>query len=85
MTKLLEKAFAEAGITPYWKILSSSPLLMVKLGLVAILIVLIALIGVAAKKAKQGDLTQLKKMSNMGKMTLLIGVAIVIVAVGFFK
>jgi hypothetical protein len=72
-------------ITPYWKILSSAPLLMIKLGLVAILILLISLIGVAARKARQGDLSQLKKMSNMGKMTLLIGVAIVVVAVVFFK
>ena len=62
------------------------PLLIVKLSLVAVLIVLISLIGAAAKKAKQGDAeTQLKKMETLGKLTLLVGIAIVIVAVKVFK
>jgi uncharacterized membrane protein len=72
-------------ITPYWKVLSSMPLLMTKLSLVVILIVLISLIGVAAKKAKNGDAAaQLKKMETLGKLTLLVGLAIVVVAVKTF-
>ncbi|HEX7905113.1 MAG TPA: hypothetical protein VF487_14675 [Chitinophagaceae bacterium] len=72
-------------ITPYWKVLSSMPLLIVKLSLVGILIVLITLIGIAARKAKNGDaVVQLKKMETLGKLTLLVGLAIVIVAVNIF-
>lgn len=72
-------------ITPYWKILPSSPLLIIKLSLVAILIVLIGLISIATKKAKKGDAErQLKKMKLLGKLTLIVGLAIVIVAVNFF-
>lgn len=72
-------------ITPYWKTLSSTPLLMLKLVLVAILVVLIALIGVYTRKAKTGDAeNQLKKMAQFGKLTLLIGLTIVILAVYIF-
>jgi uncharacterized membrane protein len=72
-------------ITPYWKSLSSLPLLMVKLALVLVLIVLITLISIAGKKAKQGDAqNQFKKMEILGKLTLIVGLAIVIVAVIVF-
>jgi uncharacterized membrane protein len=72
-------------ITPYWKVLPSTPLLIVKLSLVLILIVLIALINIAGKKAKNGDaVRQFKRMKNMGKLTLLITIGIVIVAVNIF-
>jgi uncharacterized membrane protein len=72
-------------ITPYWKVLTSTPLLMVKLSLVLVLIVLIAMINIAGKKAMNGDAErQFKKMKTMGKLTLLISVGIVIVAVNIF-
>lgn len=72
-------------ITPYWKIVPSSPLLILKLLLVAILVVLLILISLSAKQAKKGDAErQLKKMETLGKMTLITGVAIVIVAVYIF-
>jgi uncharacterized membrane protein len=72
-------------ITPYWKTLSSMPLLVTKLALVAILIVLIGLISIAGKKAKNGDAErQFKKMATLGKLTLITGIAIVIVAVCVF-
>ncbi len=72
-------------ITPYWKILSDMPLLMIKLALVLVLIVLIALINIAAKKAKQGDAeNQFKKLQVLGKLTLITGLAILIVAVNVF-
>lgn len=72
-------------ITPYWKIVPSSPLLILKLLLVAILVVLLILISISAKQAKKGDAErQLKKMETLGKMTLITGLAIVIVAVYIF-
>jgi uncharacterized membrane protein len=74
-----------ALITPYWKMLSSMPLLIIKLSLVAILILLITLIAIATKKAKQGDAAvQLKKMEPLGKMTLLVALAIIVLAVNIF-
>lgn len=72
-------------ITPYWKTLPSNPLLMLKLALVAILIILIALINWRAKKAHIGDPEfHLERMEKMGKITLLIGLAIVVIAVSIF-
>ena len=72
-------------ITPYWPVLTSLPLLVVKLILVLALVVLIILIEVRSKKAQKGDaVAQLKKMESLGKMTLIIGIIIVIVAVNVF-
>ena len=72
-------------ITPYWKILPSSPLLILKLVLVIILVLLIILINISSGKAKKADAAgQLKKMEQFGKMTLLIGLVIVILAVNIF-
>lgn len=72
-------------ITPYWRVLSSYPWLIVKLSLVAILTVLIVLISIAARKAKNGDEErQLAIMKKLGQMTLPIGIAIVIIAVKVF-
>jgi uncharacterized membrane protein len=72
-------------ITPYWKVLTSTPLLMVKLALVLILIVLITMINIAGKKAMNGDAERhFKKMKTMGKLTLIISLGIVIVAVNIF-
>jgi uncharacterized membrane protein len=72
-------------ITPYWSVLPSSPLLIFKLVLVVILVVLIFLINLATKKARNGDPEdQLKKMEQLGKMTLITGLAIVILAIYIF-
>lgn len=72
-------------ITPYWSILLSSPLLILKLVLVVVLVVLITLISSAAKKAKAGDAdVQFKKIGQIGKITLVIGLVIVIIAVYIF-
>lgn len=72
-------------ITPFWSVLTSMPLLMTKLALVAILIMLIIMINMLAKKARIGDAeTHLKKMATFGKMTLLVSLAIVILAVYVF-
>ncbi|HTE32222.1 MAG TPA: hypothetical protein VK666_17700 [Chryseolinea sp.] len=72
-------------ITPYWNVLPSLPLLILKLALVVILVVLIAMINLSTKKAEKGDPeVQLKKMEQLGKMTLLIGSIIVVLAVYIF-
>ena len=72
-------------ITPYWGILPRSPLLMLKLVLVVVLVILIALINLSSRKAKKGDAEgQLKKMAKLGKMTLVLGVGIVILAIYIF-
>lgn len=72
-------------ITPYWSVLTSMPLLIVKLSLVFILILLIIGISVATKKARAGNTeAHLKKMETMGKLTLFISIAIVIIAVYIF-
>lgn len=72
-------------ITPYWNILLSLPLLILKLVLVMVLVVLITMINLSSKKAMKGDADgQLKKMESLGKMTLIIGVVIVILAVYIF-
>lgn len=72
-------------ITPFWSVLTTMPLLMAKLALVAILIVLIVMINMMAKKARSGDAeAQLRKMGMIGRMTLIIALTIVILAVNVF-
>ncbi len=72
-------------ITPYWSALSSIPLLILKLILVLILVVLITLIGFSTKKIKQGEgETEFKKMEIFGKLTMMIGLLIVVLAVYIF-
>ena len=72
-------------ITPYWKTLPSNPLLILKLILVSILIGLITLINIASKKAKGGDAeVQFKKMGSLGKLTLMTGLVILVLAVAIF-
>ncbi len=72
-------------ITPYWQILGSTPLLIVKLVLVLVLGALIGIISSKAKKAKAGDTAMhLKKIEPLGKLTLLTAVAIVVLAVYIF-
>jgi uncharacterized membrane protein len=72
-------------ITPYWSVLTSMPLLMAKLALVVVLIGLIIAINMLVKKARSGDAAvELKKMATLGKMTLIIALTIVILAVCVF-
>jgi uncharacterized membrane protein len=72
-------------ITPYWSMLPDSPLLILKLVLVAILTVLLLLIGQLTKRAHVGNAReQLDKMEKLGKITLIIGLAILILAVYIF-
>lgn len=72
-------------MTPYWRALSSTPLLMAKLILVLVLAAMIGIVSVHARKAKQGQAEiHLKKIENLGKITMLVGLAIVILAVLVF-
>lgn len=72
-------------ITPYWSVLTSMPLLIAKLTLVVILIALIIAINMLVKKARTGDAaTELKKMEKLGKMTLILALVIVVLAVSVF-
>ncbi|MCE7038843.1 hypothetical protein [Dyadobacter sp. CY312] len=53
-------------ITPYWAILPTTPLLILKLVLVVVLTVLIALIGILTRKARTANADQeLKKMESL--------------------
>lgn len=72
-------------ILPYWPSIGENPLLIIKLVLVAFLIVLITLISRGTQKAYQRNAEQqLKKIEPLGKLTLLVGLAILIVAVNVF-
>ena len=73
-------------ITPYWKVITSMPMLIVKLCLVALLITLISIITVGGRRArKTGSPEELKKIIPIGKTTFIIGIAIVIIAVYVFR
>lgn len=72
-------------ITPYWSTLPSNPWLIVKLALVITLLTVITLISIAARKAQKGDAeAQFKKIQTLGKISLLVGLSIVMVAVSVF-
>lgn len=73
-------------IIPFWPSITSFPLLIFKLVLVFILVILILLIDRETKKAYKTDSEKgLKRVEYMGKLTLLISITIVIVAVNFFR
>jgi len=72
-------------MTPYWKILATSPLIIAKLVLVLALGAFLGILGSAAKKAKKSDAeTHLKKIKTLGKLALLTGLAIIVLAVYIF-
>lgn len=73
-------------MTPYWAVLSITPLLIIKLLLVAILIVIIGILSVAGRKAKNIDYEKhMKTISVFGKVSLLLAALIVVVAVYIFR
>ncbi len=72
-------------ITPFWKILPTTPLLIAKLILVVLLSVLVLANAVAMKKAKNGDLAnQRNKIQMLGRISLITVLTIVILAVLVF-
>ncbi len=72
-------------MTPFWKTLPDMPLLIIKLGLVAVLIGLITVMSFAMKKAKNGDLVaQQKTIPTLGRIALLTVLIILTLAVFIF-
>lgn len=72
-------------MTPYWKMLSFMPLLIVKLVLVLVLAGLIGFLGATGKKAKkENNLALLSKIDLLTKLSFAISMVIVILAVLVF-
>jgi len=72
-------------IIPYSPTLLSNPLLIIKLLLVAVLVILLILIHNGIRKAQKSDAEKnLKRIEPLGKLTLVIGITIVIIAVNIF-
>ncbi len=73
-------------MTPYWSILASSPLLIAKLVLVLVLVGLIAIISTVGAKARKGDAAAYsRKLGLLGRVSMLTSIAIVVLAVYFFR
>lgn len=73
-------------IIPYWPVILTLPLLIAKLVLFVVLVVLIILINLGARNNYQNqDLATLKRIELLGKISMVIGVAIVILAVNVFN
>ena len=69
-------------MTPFWMTLNARPLLIVKLLLVLVLAISIIVTSVYAKRAKKGNTeSNLKKIATLGKVSLLSGIGIVLLAV----
>lgn len=69
-------------MNPYWSNLTYIPLLLAKLILVAVLAIVIGIIASLAKKAKKGNAEMhLKKLEIFSKISFILGIAIVILAV----
>ena len=72
-------------ITPFWGALSVMPMLIAKLLLVLVLTIAVILAAVYSKRAKKGDTeSNLKKLVFTGRVALLSGILIVILAVLIF-
>lgn len=73
-------------MTPYWAILGTQPLLIAKLILVLVLLLSVSIQAVFSKRAKKGETeANLKKIAALGKISLLSGIAIVLLAVLIFR
>ena len=72
-------------IIPYWPSITAFPLLILKLVLVAILEILVLLIGWENRRAYKDDaIENSKRLGFMGKLTLMISITIIIIAVNIF-
>ena len=73
-------------IVPFWPIITTLPLLILKLVLFVILVILIFLINYSARNNYQNhNINNLKRIELMGKFAMVIGVVIVILAVNVFN
>lgn len=70
-------------MTDLWSNLANMPMLIAKLVLVVILVLFIILISINARKAKQSDdpMPYLQKIRGLGPPSLLVGLAILVLAV----
>ncbi len=72
-------------MTPYWEVLTSTPLLMTKLVLYVVLGGLIGMMSSYGKKVKRDNGGPgIQKIENLGKITLPLGIIIIILAVLIF-
>lgn len=71
-------------MTPYWKSLGNTPLLMAKLVLVLVLAALIITISSYSNKIKGGDERYGDKVTTLGRFTLITALVIVVLAVLIF-
>jgi uncharacterized membrane protein len=72
-------------MTPYWRTLADTPLLITKLSLVLVLIIELSIIHSFIVKAKKGDAgANLKKIKIVGRVSLITTLIIVILAVLVF-
>ena len=73
-------------MTPFWGALASLPLLIAKLILVLVLTITVVLLSIYTKRAKRGDTeANLKRIANLGKVSILSGFAIVFLGVLIFR
>lgn len=73
-------------MSPYWSILFHSPYLMIKLSLVILLVIALVIINIKMRKAqKMKGGPVLLVIKKLGKLTLLLSVTIVILAVLMFQ
>ena len=73
-------------ITPFWATLNARPLLIAKLILVGVLTVTVIVLSVYSRQAKKGaTASTLKMIAALGKVSLLSGIAIVLLAVLTFR
>ena len=69
-------------MTPFWKTLNARPLLIAKLILVLILTSTIVLLSIYTSRAKKGgSASNLRKISILGKVSLVTAICIVLLAV----
>ena len=73
-------------ITPFWGALAAMPMLVAKLALVLTLTITVIILSVYSRRAKNGEAgAHLKTIENLGKLTLLTGIAIAVLAVLIFQ
>ena len=73
-------------MTPFWAILGNMPFLIAKLGLVLVLIILIGISHYNSGKALKGEPEKyMKRLRAIGPFTLLISLAIIILAAITFR
>lgn len=71
-------------MSPYWRILPDTPLLIAKLLMVTTLAIIIYVMKNAGDKFKKGDTSQVKILKPLSKIALVITLLIVILAVSVF-